>query len=61
MVTMKEAATKVIAENQYHAEKYGELLGIFNSSAIISNAGVGESGNAELYEGEFKDKDGSIY
>ena len=49
------------AENQYHAIKYGELFGLMNSHAIISDAGVGESALGEKYEESFKDETGKYY
>lgn len=52
------------AENQWHAEAldFEHLLWSLNqSSAIKSDAGVGESSWAEYYEGDFKDSDGVTY
>ena len=49
------------AENQFHADKYGQYLGIWNGNAIASDAGVGESGSAEYYEYLFKEKDKKYY
>ena len=49
------------AENQYHADmldKYGQL---WKSHTISSDAGVGESMFANLYESDFKDTDGETY
>ena len=45
------------AENQFHADIYGKTLGVLDSHAIASDAGVGESGSAEYYEYLFKKKD----
>lgn len=49
------------AENQYHADMYGKMGGILDSSAIISNAGVGESKWAKVYEWLFKDEDNTFF
>ena len=43
------------AENQFHADIYGKTLGVLDSHAIASDAGVGESEKAEKYEDEYKD------
>ena len=49
------------AENQWHAEKYDNWLGVFNTHTIISNAGIGESVLGAVYEPKFKASNSDAY